>query len=146
MWYGLLADVIVAIHVAYVSYVVVGQLAIFAGVVLRWQWIRNFWFRVTHLVAISIVAFEAIMNIPCPLTVWEAKLRALAGQEVSGETFMGRLLHNLLFYDWPSWVFTVIYIGFALLVLGTFIIAPPRRRSRPSETPIDIRTGKATPA
>jgi hypothetical protein len=128
MWYGLLADVIVAIHVAYVSYVVVGQLAIFAGVVLRWQWIRNFWFRVTHLVAISIVAFEAIMNIPCPLTVWEARLRGLAGQEVSGETFMGRLLHSLLFYNWPAWVFTLLYVGFALLVLGTFIVAPPRRR------------------
>src|SRR5260370_5619864 len=101
MWYGLLADVIVVVHVGYVSYVVIGQLAIFAGVVLRWQWIRNFWFRVTHLVAISIVAFEAIMNITCPLTRWENQLRAAAGQPVSGETFMGRLLHNLIFYNLP---------------------------------------------
>ncbi|RDJ93603.1 DUF2784 family protein [Lacticaseibacillus rhamnosus] len=74
--YGLLADVIVAVHVAYVSNVVFGQLAIFVGVVRRWQWIRNFWFRVTHLVAISIVAFEAVMNIPCPLTVCEARAYA----------------------------------------------------------------------
>jgi hypothetical protein len=132
MWYGLLADVIVAVHVAYVSYVVVGQLAIFAGVVLRWQWIRNFWFRVTHLVAIGIVAFEAVLNIPCPLTIWEARLRAAAGQPVSGETFVGRLLHNLLFFSWPAWVFTVLYVGFALLVLATFVFAPPRWRRRPA--------------
>src|SRR5947208_13548246 len=101
MWYGLLADVIVAVHVAYVSYVVFGQLAIFAGVVLRWQWIRNCWFRLTHLVAISIVAFEAIMNITCPLTLWEEQLRRAAGQATSGETFVGRLLHYLILYDWP---------------------------------------------
>ncbi len=128
--YGLLADMIVAVHVAYVSYVVFGQLAIFVGIVLRWQWIRNFWFRVTHLVAISIVALEAIMDVPCPLTVWEDNLRRMAGQPVGGETFMGRLLHNLIFYDWPSWVFTALYIAFTLLVLATFVFAPPRWRLR----------------
>ena len=130
MWYGLLADVVVAIHVAYVSYVVVGQLAIFAGAVLRWQWIRNVWFRVTHLLAISIVALEAILNITCPLTTWEYQLRLAAGQRPSGETFMGRLLHQLIYYNWPPWVFTAIYIGFALLVLATFVFAPPRWRRK----------------
>jgi hypothetical protein len=128
MGYGVLADVIVAVHVAYVSYVVFGQLAIFVGVAARWQWIRNFWFRATHLLAISIVAIEAVLEIPCPLTVWEAHLRGLAGQPVSGDTFMGRLLHAMIFYDWPSAAFTALYILFALLVLGTFVAAPPRRR------------------
>jgi Protein of Unknown function (DUF2784) len=130
MWYGLLADGVVAIHVAYVSYVVFGQLAIFAGIVFRWQWIRNVWFRVTHLVMMSIVAVEALLNIKCPLTVWEDKLRVLAGQPPSGETFIGRLLHNLLFYTWPQWVFTTLYVSFALLVMATFIMAPPRRVRR----------------
>jgi hypothetical protein len=130
MWYGLLADVVVAIHLAYVSYVVVGQLAVFVGIVLRWQWIRNIWFRVTHLLAISIVAFEAIMDITCPLTRWEAQLRGLAGQQVQENDFMGRLIHDLFFFSWPQWVFTALYIGFALLVLGTFVVAPPRWRKK----------------
>ena len=125
MWYGLLADVVVALHVAYVSYVVLGQLAIFVGVVLRWQWIRNIWFRTTHLIMMSIVAVEAILNITCPLTVWESKLRGLAGQPQSGETFMGRMLHNLIYYNAPEWVFTTGYISFALLVMATFVLPPP---------------------
>ena len=37
MAYGLLADVIVAIHAAYVSYVVFGQAAILLGIALRWR-------------------------------------------------------------------------------------------------------------
>ena len=126
MAYGLLADAIVALHVAYVSYVLFGQLAILVGVCLRWQWISNFWFRLTHLLAIGIVAGEALLNIPCPLTVWEQQLRGLAGQSTSGETFVGRLLHSVLFYDWPPWVFTALYVNFALLVLATFVFAPPR--------------------
>jgi hypothetical protein len=128
MWYGLLADVVVAIHLGYVSYVVVGQLAIVMGVVLRWQWVRNIWFRVTHLLAISIVAFEVIMNITCPLTTWEADLRIKAGQQAQEGTFVGRLLHDFMYFNWPPWAFTLLYIGFAVLVLGTFVLAPPRWR------------------
>lgn len=35
MGYSLLADAIVAVHVAYVSYVVIGQLLIWWGLMLR---------------------------------------------------------------------------------------------------------------
>lgn len=126
--YGFLADLVVAIHVAYVSFVVGGQLAIMAGIALRWQWIRNFWFRLAHLLAIMLVATESIADVECPLTVWERSLRLAAGQEVTGDTFIGRLLHALIFYDFKPWVFTVTYITFAFIVLGTFVLAPPRWR------------------
>src|SRR5260370_31564369 len=99
MGYSLLADVVVAIHVAYVSFVLLGQLAICVGVVLRWGWVRNFWFRSAHLLAIAIVAMEAICNVQCPLTAWEDRLRTLAGQEVAEGSFIGRFLHNLMFFN-----------------------------------------------
>jgi hypothetical protein len=129
MGYGFLADLVVVAHVAYVSYIVVGQLAILVGAVLRWQWIRNPWFRWTHLLAIGLVALEAIWGIDCPLTIWEANLRRLAGQEVSDGTFVGRCMDAVIFYDAPVWVLNTIHIGFALLVLGTLIVIPPRRRA-----------------
>jgi hypothetical protein len=130
MWYGYLADVVVAIHVGYVGYVVIGQLLIWAGLACRWGWVRNPWFRWTHLVAISLVAGEAVFNITCPLTAWEADLRRLAGQTVDEGTFVGRLLDSVLFLDLPSWAFPILHIGFAVLVLGTFVLAPPRTKRR----------------
>jgi hypothetical protein len=126
--YGILADILVAVHVAFMVYVVLGQLVILAGVVARWSWVRNIWFRCSHLLAIFIVAFETVMNMPCPLTVWEHDLRMAAGQPVSEATFIGRLMHNLLFYDLPTWVFTTAYLTFFGLVVLTFVLAPPRRR------------------
>jgi hypothetical protein len=90
--------------------------------------VRNVWFRCSHLAAIGIVAIEAMLNIPCPLTTWEDELRALAGQETSGRSFVGRCLDYLIFYDLPSWALNSLHIGFAILVLGTFVLAPPRRR------------------
>ena len=131
-WYAFLADVVVAVHVAYVGFVLFGLLAIVAGMVLRWQWVRNRWFRSIHLLMITIVAVEAIFNITCPLTLWENALRHAAGEAASEGTFMGRLLDWLLFWHGPEWAFTVGYIGFALLVASTFWFAPvhwrPRRR------------------
>src|SRR3954463_16636210 len=105
MGYSLLADLVVAVHVAYVSFVLFGQLAICVGLLLRWGWVRNFWFRAGHFLAIAIVATEAILNIQCPLTTWEDRLRSLAGQEVAEGTFIGRCLHNLMFYNVEPSVF-----------------------------------------
>ena len=125
MSHSFLADLIVAIHVGYVSFVVLGLLAVLLGAVLGWGWVRNRWFRLLHCLAIVFVALEAIGGMPCPLTVWEDQLRRAAGQTVTDGTFIGRLLHNLIFFEWPPWVFTSIYIGFAGLVLLTLWLVPP---------------------
>jgi hypothetical protein len=130
MVYSFLADVVVAVHIAYVSFVLLGELAILLGIVLKWEWVRNPWFRWLHLAAIGIVAFEAILGITCPLTDLEDLLREWAGQHISGTSFIGRLLDNILFYNAPAAVLTACYIGFAVLVLATLWLAPPRRRRR----------------
>jgi hypothetical protein len=124
-FYGLLADGVVLAHVAYVSFVVVGQLLIWLGWALGWSFARSRWFRSLHLLAIGIVVFEALFNIDCPLTVWEYQLRIAAGQDVTGATFMGRLLHGLLFYDAPAYMFLIGYCITGALILGTFALFPP---------------------
>jgi hypothetical protein len=131
-----LADAVVALHAAYVGFVVLGFVLILLGGLLGWQWVRNWWFRLAHLAAITFVAFEAIIGMDCPLTVWEADLRRAAGQEVTEGTFIGRYLHELIFFNWPEWVFTILYLGFALLVLATLYLVPPGRK-RPGATPGD---------
>lgn len=129
---GFLADLMVAIHVGYVGYVVGGMLLIVLGWILGWGWVRNFWFRISHLIMMMVVVFEEIMKIRCPLSVWEEHFRNLAGQPVTGETFMGRILHSLIFYDAPPIVFTIGYLSFGALVAATFLFCVPRwpRRNR----------------
>ena len=126
MPYSFLADLLVAFHVAYVGFVVLGQVAILIGAALHWSWIRNLWFRLGHLTAIGLVALEAIWGINCPLTVWESNLRQLAGQEFSGDSFMARLLHRLIFFHVDPWILDIAHIAFAVLVLATLILIPPR--------------------
>jgi hypothetical protein len=126
----MLADLIVVVHASYVSFVVFGQLAILLGVAFRWSWVRNFWFRATHLLAIGIVVGESFFGIDCPLTVWERELRQVAGQTGYTGDFLGYWAHQLIFFRADRWVFTGLYSLFGLLVLATFILAPPRRSRR----------------
>ena len=155
MWYGLAADLLVGIHVAYVAYVIVGQLLIIVAAPMKWQWARNPWFRFTHLLAITIVAVEAIQGWPCPLTVWEGQLRELAGQNFNGsESFMGKLLHDVLFFDnVPQLVLDTGYVATMILVLQGLIMYPPRwfrlrKKDAPAVVPATTipPTGTAEPA
>lgn len=132
MYYGYLADVVVFVHVLYVGYVVVGQLAVVVAAPFRWEWGRNPWFRFTHLAAIAVVAYEALNDITCPITVWEEKLRALAGQDVgAGQSFVGRLFHDLLFYpDLPQIFFNTLHVAMFVLVVQGLVMYPPRLRRR----------------
>lgn len=135
MVYRILADAIVVFHFGYVSFVVFGLIAILLGVVLGWRWVRNFWFRAVHFLMIAVVVFEALIGFECPLTTWERELRTAAGQSAEDGSFIGRLAHDLLFYDAPEWVFTICYCLFGAAVLLTLILAPPRRPNWPARFP-----------
>jgi polyferredoxin len=120
------ADAILVIHFGYVLFVVAGFAAIWLGAALGWRGVRNFWFRALHLVAIVFVAAEALLGMACPLTVWEDALRGTA----TDRGFIERWLHAAMFFDWPHWVFTLVYVAFALAVAVTFWLVPPARRRR----------------
>ena len=118
----LAANAILIVHFAFVSFVTGGLLLTWLGVALHWHWVRNAWFRLVHLLAICFVATEALLGMTCPLTVWEDTLRGTSGRT----GFIARWLHRLMFYQVPEWVFTVSYLAFALIVLLTYWLVPPR--------------------
>lgn len=123
-----LADFILLLHVAYVLFVVGGQLLILAGWGLGWSWTRHRLFRTLHLLAIGFVVIEAWLGISCPLTVAENVLRASAGGGVYATSFLGHWLGRVIFYTAPTWAFTAIYTVFALIVIISWLLYPPRRK------------------
>lgn len=125
--YSVLADAILIVHVAFVGFVVLGLAAVYLGHFRGWSWVRNFWFRAAHLVAISIVVVQSWAGIVCPLTDWEMALRARAGAETYAGSFIQHWLHALLYFDAPDWVFIVVYTLFGALVLGSWYFVRPQR-------------------
>ena len=126
----LLSDLVVAIHLGYAAFVLVGLVLILLGAALGWRWIRQPAFRWVHLGCIALVAIEAAVGQICPLTLLENWLLIVSGQAGYGRSFIGHLLYELLYYDLAPWIFTVAYVGLALLTALTLVLLPPARRLR----------------
>lgn len=121
----ILADVILVVHALFVLFIVGGFVLILCGA-RNWTWVRNRSFRVLHLSAIAFVTAETLLGITCPLTTWEDMLRALGPEQWS---FVGRWIARLLYYNFPEWVFPILYGAFTLAVVWVWQAVPPRTRS-----------------
>ena len=119
------ADVLLAVHFAIAAFIVGGLIVVWIGAAAGWRWVRNPWFRYLHLAAILFVAVEALVGMACPLTVWEDLLRGGARPE----SFIGRWVRRLLFYEAPEWVFTAAYAAWACASVLTLVLVPPRRKA-----------------
>src|SRR5947209_17219486 len=99
MVFSFLADVIIGLHLGFLVFTLIGQLLIFVGIALKWNWVRNPWFRCVHLACILFVALEYTVSMECPLTVLERQVRALGGEAASDASFIARLMESLFFYS-----------------------------------------------
>lgn len=123
--YQHLANLVLALHVCIVLFVVGGLLLIMIGNIKQWHWVNLRWFRYLHLTAILVVIAETWLGWTCPLTTLEMWLRAKAGSTVYPGNFIEHWLQALLYYHAPDWVFLLIYSLFGLLVIAVWLRFPP---------------------
>ncbi len=129
MWWLLLADVVLMLHVGFVLFVVLGQVLIITGGLCSWAWVRRRRFRFLHLAAIAVVVVQSWLGMICPLTHLEVYLRQQAGVDaVYAGTFISHWLQTLLYYQAPHWVFVLVYTLFGGLVLCSWWWLPPTPR------------------
>jgi len=122
---AILADALLVVHLAIVVFIVGGLVLVWIGAFAGWVWVRNRWFRYAHLAAIAFVAAEALLGYACPLTLWEDLLRG--GERP--ESFVGRWVHRLLYYQAPEWIFAALYLAWAGATLVTLRLVPPIRKA-----------------
>jgi Protein of Unknown function (DUF2784) len=105
MGYRIAADVLVAIHLAFILFATLGGL-----LALRWRWIV--W---VQMPAVAWAAWIEMSGRICPLTPWEVDFRKLAGE--SGYTG-GFIEHYLIPVLYPEELTRTIQIGLGLFVLA----------------------------
>ena len=125
-YYLFVADFILFIHVAIVVFIIAGQLLITAGKWLAWDWVRNPWFRLVHVMSIGVVLLQSWLGVICPLTIWEAAFRSRAGEAAYEGSFVSYWVSRMLFYEAPAWVFVVCYTAFGCWVGFSWFWVRPR--------------------
>jgi hypothetical protein len=125
--YLLLADLILLLHALIVLFNVAALPVIWLGYFRNWSFVRNFSFRIGHLLLIGFVVAESFLGAFCPLTTWEDMLLTKAGVGPRYERgYIAHWVHRLMFYEFSETVFTIAYLLFFLLVLLTFIWVKPQ--------------------
>jgi hypothetical protein len=122
----ILADLVLLVHFVYVGTVVLPVILIPLGAKLRWRWIRNRTFRAVHVGMMLLVLIESFAGIMCPLTWLESNLR---GTGAPGEGFVAYWIHELMFYQFPPWVFVLLYAAFFGVIVGLWRLVPPNRKA-----------------
>lgn len=141
----LLADLILVVHAGIALFVVVALPVIVIGNLKGWHFVNALGFRLLHLAAIAVVAAQAWLGIDCPLTTLESWLRLKGGGAGYATGFIEYWVGRALFYTAPTWVFTVSYSAFGLLVALAWWYFPPVRRSSPPPGAAKPRQGPAGP-
>ena len=132
--YQLLADAVLSLHVAIVAFVVGGLVLVIAGNLLAWRWVNELWFRLAHLAAVAVVVAKSWFSVVCPLTSLEMWFRKKAHETSYAGGFIEHWLQRILYYEAPTWFFTVAYSLFGLAVAAAWWYFPPRLNRRAHET------------
>jgi hypothetical protein len=114
------ADLILALHFAYVLTVVLPVLLIPLGAKLGWRWVRSRKWRIIHLAMMGIVLVEALAGIICPLTWLENILRG-----TNSRSFLSDWVAKMMFYEFPAFYFTLAYLLFFACILALWYWIPP---------------------
>lgn len=122
----LAAQAIFWVHIGIIAFNVFGLIVIPLGVWRGWAFVRVLWWRLLHLVALLIVALQAVLGRACFLTIWESDLAARAGETSSNLPLIQRWITRLVFWPLPIWAFAVFYLAIALYVIALWVIVPPR--------------------
>ena len=125
-----LANGVLVLHVVVVLFVIGGLVYIVLGNAKQWPSANSPWFRVAHLAAIAVVIAETWTGVACPLTTLEFWLRNRAGSATYRGSFIEHWMQHMLYYEAPSWVFTLGYTLFGLLVFFTWWYFPPTFKRR----------------
>lgn len=123
MFYRILADMVVVLHLAFIVFVAVGSL-------LVWRWPRLLW---PHLGVVAWAAAIVTIGFTCPLTPLEKHLRERAG----GSSYEGGFIdHYLEGVVYPGEFTTLARLVVAALIAAGYaaLVVRNRRRSRTGAT------------
>jgi Protein of Unknown function (DUF2784) len=143
----ILAEAILAAHLAIILFNLFGLIAVPLGAVWRWQFVRVRWWRLLHLVSLAAVAAQAVFGHACILTIWQAALTGATGR--SPPLIMG-WVNRVIYWPLPLWIFAAFYLlvfGYALALLWLVPPAAPHPGSLPASGASGARElGPASPS
>ncbi len=113
---------ILAIHLAIIAFNVAGCVLVPIGAWRGWRWVREFWWRLAHLLSLAVVALQATFGRACFLTIWQAD----ATDASHVQPMIAGWINQLIYWPLPLWVFAIAYVVVFAYVIALWIFVRPR--------------------
>ncbi len=121
-----LAAAVLALHLAIIAFNVGGLALIPVGAWRGWRWVREPVWRSLHLLALAVVAVQALAGRACFLTLWQDHLQGTA----TPAPLIQHWIDRLLYWPLPMAFFTTLYVLVFGYVAWLWWRWPPRRNWR----------------
>ncbi len=117
---------VLALHVSIIVFNIAGLVLIPLGAWRAWAWVREPWWRSAHLLALAVVALQAVLGRACFLTLWQDDL-----QHATVRTpLIQHWVNRLIYWPLPMAFFSTVYVLVFLYVVVLWWKWPPRRAWR----------------
>ncbi|MEE9117672.1 MAG: DUF2784 domain-containing protein [Calditrichia bacterium] len=129
MFYRILADLIMVIHLAWIIFMLWGFVLTIRGFFYP-KFFERWLFRTIHLLGIIFVVTLEILGKYCPLTLWENALRGHYNPETDYPgSFIIKHISQMIYPDVSPLVVIIPTILVAAFTLTMFIFKPPSKLS-----------------
>jgi hypothetical protein len=112
---------ILILHLAVIAFNVAGCVLIPIGAWRRWRWVRNFWFRISHLASLAVVALQAVLGRVCFLTLWQGEVSGAA----QTQPLIAGWIERVIYWPLPLWVFEIAYVVVFAYVVALWVVVRP---------------------
>ena len=127
MFYRILADLIMVIHLAWILFMLWGFVLTIRGFFYP-KFFDRWIFRTVHLLGILFVVTLEILGKYCPLTLWENALRSHYNPETDYPgSFIVKQIEQMIYPDVPPLVVIIPAILIAAFTLAAYILKPPAK-------------------
>ena len=120
------ADLVLIIHFIIVVFISSLFLLIPMGYQFYWKWVKKLKLRLIHLGLMTLITFETIIGITCPLTIIENNLRGI----YISNSFFSSLVSKIIFWELPRLFFLILYILCLFWTIFIWFRFPPEKKKK----------------
>ena len=114
-------EIVLFFHFFIFLFITVSFFLIPFGYFQKWEWVKNKYYRLTHLVLMGIILIETILGFMCPLTILENFLR----NNIEVDNNLTQIIHQIMYWNLPNYQFIILYIlSFSYLIFLWFFFKP----------------------
>ena len=118
---SLFSEIVLLFHFCIFLFIILSFFLIPFGYYQKWEWVKNKYYRLIHIVLMGIIFIETILGFMCPLTVLENFLR----NNIEINNKITQIIHQIMYWDLPSYQFIILYLLCLLYLIFLWFFFKP---------------------